>query len=108
MDDQEKLIFSEALIETCLEAVSEQCIIPLVMALGTLTEVICQDPEMADMVAKKFAKQAESIPGDVAGKAFLKVLGDIAARKVSEQTDLHNQLRLVWTNPKSLDTPDKT
>lgn len=84
----------EALITTCLEAVSEQYVLPLTLALGTLTAVVCRDRETADAVAAALLKQAESCPADVAGRTLLQALAGLAAGTTSPSPDdVRNALR---------------
>ncbi len=69
----------EAIIETCLEAVHEQYVLPLTLALRTLTIAVCSNPEIAPVVAEALRKNADSCPSDVAGRILLQVLAKSAA-----------------------------
>ena len=84
----------------CLEAVSEQYIQPLTMALGTLTALACQDRTTAEAVSSTLREQAESCPSDVAGRIILLKLSELAAGPVSPDPGatseaLRNALRLI-------------
>ena len=96
MDKEE----AEAIIETCLEAVYEQYVLPLALALGTLTEVACRDRGHAAEIASALRQQAESCPSDVAGRVLLQSLAGLAAGPVipasgDVQDALRKSLRLV-------------
>ncbi len=69
---------AEAIIETCLEAVHEQYVLPLTLALGTLTVAACREPDSARQVAASLREQAESCPPDVAGRLLLQGLAELA------------------------------
>lgn len=69
----------EVALEITLQAVSEQYVIPLALALGTLTSALCQDPKTASAVADTLRTQAESCPPDVAGRALLQALAELAS-----------------------------
>lgn len=85
---------AELIIEACLRAVSEQYVMPLALALGTLTAAVCRDREMAAAVADVLRKQAESCPPDVAGRALLLSLAGLAAQPDgAAQGDVESALR---------------
>jgi tRNA threonylcarbamoyladenosine modification (KEOPS) complex Pcc1 subunit len=100
----------EAILETVLQAVSEQYILPLTMALGTLTAEICHDPETAEAVADALHSQAKSCPEDVAGRAILLSLARLAAEPdASDLADVKNlvrsRLRLIHGQLSDQDAP---
>ena len=70
---------AEAIIETCLEAVFEQYVVPLTLALGTLTATACRDLRLADEIAVALRQQAASCPPDVAGRTLLEALAALAS-----------------------------
>ena len=95
------------LVKGCLEAVSEQYVLPLMLALGTLTAAVCRDPKMAEEVADALRRQAASCPPDVAGGKLLEALAGLAAGPLPPGPDglegvVRKHLRLVHSqNPKA-------
>lgn len=69
---------AEVVIETCLEAVNEQFVLPLMLALGTLTAAACRDRETGSQIAAALRRQAASCPPDVAGRTLLESLAQLA------------------------------
>lgn len=91
---------AELIIETCLQAVSEQYVMPLTLALGTLTAAACRDREASDAIAAALLRQAESCPPDVAGRALLQSLAAIAGAPDAPApgdvaAELRRSLRLI-------------
>lgn len=94
----------EIIIKGCLEAVSEQYVMPMMLALGTLTAAACRNPEAAAEVAAALRQQAASCPPDVAGRTLLEALAGLAAGPASPdpsavQFALRRHLRLVQDQP---------
>jgi hypothetical protein len=69
---------AQVVLEVCLQAVSEQYVEPLMLALGTLTTAVCHAPEMAAAVAAALQRQADSCPADVSGRILLQSLARLA------------------------------
>jgi hypothetical protein len=91
---------AEIVIGVCLKAVNEQYIMPMMLALGTLTAAVCRDPVMAEAVSEILREQADSCPEDVSGRILLKALSELAAAPVppdpvSVQDALRASLRLI-------------
>lgn len=91
---------AEVIIETCLEAVHEQYVVPLTLALGALIVVACRDPDAAQQVAATLRKQAESCPPDVAGRLLLQRLAALAdgprpTDPAAAQAAVRKALRLI-------------
>ena len=86
---------AEAIIEVCLGAVNEQYVMPLMLALGTLTAtMVCRDPDAAPAIAATLRDQAESCPPDVAGRVLLQSLALLAETPRTQPTeDLRAELR---------------
>ena len=97
------------LIEMCLEEVKKQYILPLSLALGTLTVAVCHDKDIASAVAGILRDQADSCPL-VPGKIILEGLAHLAADSdvadpAAVQKQLHSFLRLVPKREEEKDTP---
>lgn len=91
---------AEVLIETCLEAVHEQYVLPLTLALGTLTAAACRDPDSARQIAAALHQQAQTCPPDVAGRVLLQGLAELAGGPLPPDSDavqdaLRSRLRLI-------------
>jgi hypothetical protein len=91
---------SEAIIEVCLEAVFEQYVLPLTLALGTLTATACRDRRMAEEISVALRQQAASCPPDVAGRTLLEALAALASEPVPSDpaaaaAALRKSLRLI-------------
>ena len=91
---------AEAIIETCLEAVHEQYVLPLMLALGTLTAAACRDRESARQIAEALRSQADSCPPEVAGRQLLQLLAELAGEPMPPDPSavrdaLRSQLRLI-------------
>ena len=94
----------EIIIKGCLEAVSEQYVMPMMLALGTLTAAVCRSPEAAAEVAEALRQQAASCPPDVAGRKLLEALAELADGPGAPdpgavQSALRGHLRLVQDQP---------
>ncbi len=72
---------AEAIIKTNLEAVQEQFITPLLLAMGTITLALSTNQELGQWVGKTLRMQVSTIPDDVAGKLLLQVLARAADGK---------------------------
>ena len=88
---------AEALIETTANAVCEQYILPLVLALGTLTTAVCREPELGHAVSSILRDQYESCPENIAGRIFLKQLSFLADPDTPDEqkNELRTFLRLL-------------
>lgn len=84
-----------AVVEACLDAVFEQYVNPLLLALGVLTAVISREPEMKKQIADTFGGLAESCPDDVAGRTFLEALADLARGPDAMRDAVRKALRLI-------------
>ena len=71
---------ASVIVDVCLRAVREQYVMPLTLALGTLTAVACRDPAQAQVMSAVLQQQAESCPDDAHGKWILQLLAEQAAR----------------------------
>ncbi len=99
MSEADRRMF-EVIIEGCLEAVHEQYVLPLTLALGTLTAAACRDPDSARQIADALRQQAESCPPDVAGRTLLTALAGLAdgprpLEPDAVQDALRRSLRLI-------------
>lgn len=98
----------QIIIKGCLEAVHEQYVMPLTLAMGTLTAAVCRNPETAVEVAAALRQQAESCPNDVAGRTLLEALaglagGPVATDPAAVQSALRSHLRLIQGRPQKDD-----
>jgi len=85
---------AEALIAVCLDAVSEQFVLPLALALGTLVAATRRDPVLAQEVAAALHQQASSCAPDVAGRAPLQLLAELAdGSRATDADAIRNALR---------------
>lgn len=68
----------EAILDACADLVSEQFIIPLLLAMGTLTTAIAMDsPTKGEAMAQALKRQAQDCPD--AARAMLLSLAGLAA-----------------------------
>jgi len=109
---------AEALIATALEAVAEQRIFPLLLAIETLTRALCiREPDLAGTISSVLKSQAESCrQKDTAGYVFLEFLAERAADPASTlspdpDSATRTFLRLIvggkGKRPESYQGPDK-
>jgi len=72
---------AEAMIETALKAVQKQYVIPLALALETLTRVLCvRNPDLSVTISDILKNQAGNCrENDAAGFVFLEYLAERAA-----------------------------
>jgi len=87
----------EVALPIILGAVNEQYILPIVLALGTLTVALCHDPEIGRAVSRILQEQYESCPDDVPGRIYLSGLASLADpdEQDARKKDPSTFLRLV-------------
>lgn len=68
----------EAIIESTLDAVHEQLLLPLLMALGTLTVELTKHPVQKEAISASLREQRDSCPADVSGRVYLDALYQLA------------------------------
>lgn len=86
----------ETVLSTILNAVQQQLITPMVLALGTLTVAATRDPIEAEWISSTLYSQAENCPPDLAGRAILLALAQLAQSGSSGAFDpqtLENSVR---------------
>ena len=92
----------EAIVEKALEAVHAHYVLPLSLALGTLTAVASLDPKVAPEVARLLRSQADSCPEWVRGRVMLQGLAELAGATTPADDPsgtLRARLRLIRGGP---------
>lgn len=86
----------EQMLAVTLNAVNEQYILPLSLALATLTAAIARNPDsdLSKQVSEALYQQAASTPVDVAGRQMLISLAELAAGQKDDEA-IRNALRKV-------------
>lgn len=108
MDEKDlSLYFEQAMLPIIFEAMSEQLMIPLALAMQDMIISLHADEKInvADLAAR-LQKSAESCGEEQAPKALLGVLASFclslqtgAPSPSVAQTERRNALKLIWTNP---------
>jgi len=87
----------EIALPIILKAVNEQYLIPIMLALGTLTVAICHDPVIAKAIHPILLGQYESCPKDIPGRIYIKGLASLANpdEPDAQKKDPHTFLKLI-------------